>query len=168
MSRPSPTSLRVVPLTGDHAAALCTWRYDPPHDCYDMTGADPEGLLDPAAGFHALVSGDELVGFRSFGHDGRVPGWDYDDGALDTGGGLRPDLVGHGLGRHAIGVGLAFGRERFAPAAFRVTVASFNNRALRVVESLGFSPVGRFDATHDGSQFEVLVRPETGGRDGAS
>ena len=162
MSLPSPTSLRVVPLTEEHAAALCTWRYEPPHDCYDMTGAEPEGLLDPAAGFHALVSGEELVGFRSFGLDGRVPGWDYDETALDTGGGLRPDLVGRGLGRHAIGAGLSYGRERFAPPAFRVSVASFNARALRVVESLGFTRVGRFDATHDGRSFEVLVRPETG------
>ena len=49
--------------------------------------------------------------------------------------------------------------ERFAPAAFRVTVASFNARALRVVESLGFARVGRFDAATDGRSFEVLVRP---------
>jgi [ribosomal protein S18]-alanine N-acetyltransferase len=162
VSHPLPTSLRVVPLTRAHAGDICTWRYEPPHDCYDMTGAEPDGLLDPDAGFHALVSGDELVGFRSFGHDGRVPGWDYNDSALDTGGGLRPDLVGCGLGRHAISVGLAHGRERFSPAAFRVTVASFNTRALRVVESLGFARVGRFDAAHDGSSFDVLVRPEPG------
>ncbi|CAM3603261.1 GNAT family N-acetyltransferase [Nocardioides zeicaulis] len=160
MSRPSPTSLQVVPLTRAHAVDICAWRYDPPLDRYDMTGADPDGLLDPSAGFHALVADDVLVGFRSFGHDGRVPGWAYDDTALDTGGGLRPDLVGRGLGRPAIAAGLAYGRERFSPAAFRVTVASFNTRALRVVESLGFSRVGRFDATHDGTSFDVLVRPE--------
>ena len=162
MSQPSPTSLRVVPLTRAHAVDICTWRYDPPYDCYDMTGADPDGLLEPEAGFHALVWHDGLAGFRSFGHDGRVPGWDYDDGALDTGGGLRPDLVGRGLGRHAIGVGLAFGRERFSPRAFRVTVASSNTRALKVVESLGFTRVGRFGASHDGRSFDVLVRPEAG------
>jgi ribosomal-protein-alanine N-acetyltransferase len=125
-----------------------------------MTDAEPDGLLDPEAGFHALLDGDRLVGFRSFGADGRVPGWEYDDSALDTGGGLRPELVGRGLGRQAITRGLAYGRELFAPTAFRMTVASFNERALRTVESLGFERVGRFDATRGGRSFEVLVRAE--------
>jgi RimJ/RimL family protein N-acetyltransferase len=59
-----------------------------------------------------------------------------------------------------ITAGLAHGRARFAPVAFRVTVASFNTRALRVVEELGFQRAGRFDASTDGRSFEVLVRPE--------
>jgi [ribosomal protein S18]-alanine N-acetyltransferase len=96
--------------------------------------------------------------FRSFGPDGRVPGWTYDDSALDTGGGLRPAVTGRGLGRSVIAAGLEFGRERFAPAAFRITVASFNTRALRVVTSLGFRPAGSFAATSDGRHFEILVR----------
>ena len=40
--------------------------------------------------------------------------------------------------------GLDFGRRQFAPATFRVTVTSFNLRARRVVESLGFRPAGSF------------------------
>lgn len=155
----SPTML-IVPMTREHALDVCTWRYPAPYDVYDMTGAHPDQLLDPGLGFHALVGQERLIGFRSFGPDGQVPGWDYDDTALDTGGGLRPDLVGRGLGREAVATGLAFGRERFAPPAFRVSVASFNTRALRTVAALGFAPVGRFDAARDGSSFEVLVRPE--------
>lgn len=153
-------AMHVAPLTREHALDLCTWRYDAPYDCYDMTGADPDWLLQPESGFHALLAGDRLVGFRSYGADGQVPGWDYDDRALDNGGGLRPELVGQGLGRQAISAGLAYGRARFAPRAFRVTVAGFNARALRTVESLGFERVGRFDAATDGRSFEVLVRPE--------
>ena len=153
-------SLRIAPLTRAQALDICTWAYPPPYDCYDMTDADPDGLLRPGAGFHALLAGERLVGFRSFGVDGQVPGWEYDESALDTGGGLRPDLVGRGLGRDAVAAGLAFGRATLAPAAFRVTVASFNARALRTVESLSFVRVGRFDATRDGRSFEVLVRPE--------
>ena len=59
-----------------------------------------------------------------------------------------------------IAAGLDFGRSRFAPAAFRVTVASFNARARRTVESLGFEVVGSFAARHDGRPFDVLVRDE--------
>lgn len=151
--------VHIAPLTREHALEVCRWTYPAPYDCYDMTAADPDALLAPETGMHALLDGDRLVGFRSFGPDGQVPGWEYDGAALDTGGGLRPDLVGRGLGREAITVGLAYGRERFAPRAFRMTVASFNARALRVVESLGFHRVGRFDAANARS-FEVLVRPE--------
>lgn len=153
-------AMRIAPLTRQHALDICTWRYSRPYDCYDMTGADPDWLLDPASGFHALLAGERLVGFRSYGADGQVPGWDYDDRALDTGGGLRPGLVGHGLGRAAISTGLAFGRTTFAPGAFRVTVATFNARALRTVTDLGFAGIGRFD-TVDGQEFDVLVRPES-------
>lgn len=157
---PSPGSLRVAPLTRAHAEDLATWCYDPPYDIYDLAGAEPDELLAPELGFHAVLAGDRLIGFRSFGTDGQVPGWDYDGSALDTGGGLRPSLTGHGLGRAAITAGLEFGRTRFAPAAFRVTVAAFNERALRTVGSLGFERVGTFEARRDARPFVVLVRSE--------
>lgn len=152
--------MEVVPLTRDFAADICTWRYPPPYGCYDMTEADPDELADPESGFFALLRGGELIGFRSFGSDGRVPGWEYDEAALDTGGGLRPELTGRGLGKTAIATGLAFGRAHFRPAAFRVTVAAFNTRALRTVTALGFNRVGSFNASTNGAAFEVLVRPE--------
>jgi ribosomal-protein-alanine N-acetyltransferase len=152
--------VQFVPMTAHYAADVVTWRYEPPYDCYDMTGADPGFLADPANGFYALAGDRGLLGFRSFGPDGQVPGGSYDDSALDTGGGLRPELTGQGLGRAAISAGLEFGRQRFAPPAFRVTIASFNLRAQRVVESLGFEAAGQFLASTDGRSFEILVRPE--------
>lgn len=160
---PGRGNLRLVPLAPEHAAALTTWRYPAPYDVYDLVGAAPADLLDPRAGFHALLAGEELVGFRSYGADGRVPGYDYEahhPGALDTGGGLRPDLTGRGLGRTAIAAGLAHGRALFAPTAFRVSVAAFNHRALRVLTSLGFERVDGFAATRDGAAFEVLLLRE--------
>lgn len=156
------TGVQIVPMTGQYAADIVTWRYQPPYDCYDMTGTDPAFLLNPVNGFFALTDGG-LIGFRSFGADGQVPGGDYDDSALDTGGGLRPELTGQGLGRAAISAGLDFGRQQFAPPAFRVTVASFNIRAQRVIESLGFAPAGSFLATTDGRAFGIWVRPESAG-----
>lgn len=155
-----PATIRVAPLTREHAEDLATWRYDAPYDVYDLAGADPAELLDPTLGLHAVLAGERLIGFRSFGPDGQVPGWEYDDSALDTGGGLRPSLTGRGLGRAVIRAGLDFGRTTFTPAAFRVTVASFNARARRTVESLGFERIGSFAALRDGREFDVLVRPE--------
>ena len=145
-------------MTADYAADIVTWRYPEPYDCYDMTGADPAFLADPASGFFALADDGGLIGFRSYGADGQVPGGPYGAPALDTGGGLRPELTGRGLGRAVVAAGLEFGQQRFAPDAFRVTVASFNTRALRVVTSLGFRPTESFAATMDGRRFEILVR----------
>ena len=147
-------------MTAAYAAEIVTWRYPAPYDCYDMTSAEARFIASPASGFFALAEGDELIGFRSFGEDGQVPGGEYDFSALDTGGGLRPDLTGKGLGREATRTGLEFGRREFAPAAFRVTVATFNKRALRLVGSLGFRPIGTFLSAADGESFEILVRPE--------
>lgn len=155
-----PDTIHIAPVTREHAEDICTWRYEAPYDVYDMVGVNPDELLDPEVGYHAVMAEDRLIGFRSFGPDGQVPGWEYDNSALDTGGGLRPELTGQGLGRTVISVGLAFGRTRFAPAAFRVTVASFNARALRTVASLGFQRVGSFKASRDARGFDVLVRLE--------
>jgi hypothetical protein len=52
-----------------------------------------------------------------------------------------------------------FGQREFAPAAFRVTVATFNLRALRVVTAVGFHAIGSFRASTDGRSYEMLVRP---------
>ncbi|MGI9007693.1 MAG: GNAT family N-acetyltransferase [Streptosporangiaceae bacterium] len=152
----------IEPMTAEFAADIGTWRYPPPYDYNDMTGSDPAFLADPASGFFALTDGGALIGFSSFGADGQVPGGDYCADALDTGGGLRPELTGQGLGRRAITTGLEFGRVRFSPAAFRVTVASGNARALRVVESLGFVRRSAFRSLAGGVSFEILVRPERG------
>jgi [ribosomal protein S18]-alanine N-acetyltransferase len=147
-------------MTAEYAPHIVTWRYAAPYDCYDMTGVAPESLVDPAGGFHALVDEGGLIGFRSFGPDGRVPGGVYDSSALDTGGGLRPELTGRGLGREAISTGLAFGVRQFAPPAFRMTIAAFNVRAQKVVLSLGFAETGWFTATNNGRPYVVFTGPE--------
>jgi ribosomal-protein-alanine N-acetyltransferase len=154
--------MQIVEMTHAHAAEITAWRYPAPYDCYDMTGADPAALADPGRGFFALADETGLIGFRSFGPDGQVPGGAYDDSALDTGGGLRPDLTGRGRGREAIATGLAFGRQRFCPAAFRVTIAAFNVRAQRVVTALGFRPAGTFRGAVTGRDYVILVRPAEG------
>lgn len=146
-------------MTRGFAEDIAGWAYDPPYQVYSVTGTDPESFLDEANGFVALVDDDgALIGYRSFGADGRVPGYPYDESALDTGGALRPALTGKGLGREALRTGLAYGRRRFRPAAFRVTVASFNMRAQRVITSLGFAHRARFSASADGTPYDVFTR----------
>ena len=144
-------------MNAHYAEQVAQWRYPEPYERYDGNG-DVSFLVDPDNGYFAVLEDEELVAFRCFGPDGQVPGGDYSADALDTGGGLRPDLTGQGLGRSVIAAGLQFGRSRFAPTAFRLTVAAFNARALRSVQSLGFAEHQRFTSTTDGDEYVVLVR----------
>ena len=62
---------------------------------------------------------------------------------LDYGLGLRPDLVGRGLGLDFFRAGLEFARERYRPRLIRLHVAAFNERAIKVYERASFREVGR-------------------------
>jgi [ribosomal protein S18]-alanine N-acetyltransferase len=126
---------RFEPMSQRQAHAIAAWRYDPPYDFYDAV-ADPEDLaelLDPVQRegryFAVLSDPDGLVGLFVFKREGD---------AVEVGLGLRPDLTNRGLGRSFLLAGLAFARERYAPARFRLAVAAFNQRAIRVYERAGF------------------------------
>jgi [ribosomal protein S18]-alanine N-acetyltransferase len=89
-----------------------------------------------------------LVGFFCFGAPAQVPGGHlcglYAADAVDIGLGMRPDLTGRGLGREFLTAGLDFARRRFAPASFRLAVATFNQRAIHLYEKVGFQSVATF------------------------
>ena len=145
-------------MTRTYGDAITCWEYPPPFERYSLVGVPASHFADHANGFVALVdTSEQVVGYRSFGPDGRVPGGTYDDTALDTGGGLRPDLTGRGLGRSAIQIGLEYGWATFEATTLRVTVWAKNERALRVVRSLGFEDVDHFVATSSGDQYVILT-----------
>jgi RimJ/RimL family protein N-acetyltransferase len=149
-----------APVDRAAAEAIARWRYEGPYARYDGDPASVETLLRPDHRVHAVRDerGD-LVGFCSFGEDGRVPGYAYPDHALDIGAGMRPDLVGRGLGEGFLRAVIEFADRAFAPGATRVTVAAFNRRALRVCLALGFREDARFArAGSDGDEFVVLTR----------
>ena len=156
-----PMKVSLIPMSREHATELVSWRYDPPYDIYGHAGTDIEETIAYLIGrknqFFAAVQDRELVGFRSFGHDGQVEGGYYTEPYLDTGGGLRPDLTGKGLGAEFVRTGLQFGSEKFLTERFRVTVASFNERALKVCRKVGYVEDQRFRRTTDGLEFTVLT-----------
>ena len=156
-------ALGFQPMNETAARAILTWRYEAPYDVYSLDAGDPDEemrcFLDPANAYHAIFDrGGFLAAYCCFGPDARVPGGDYGTPALDIGLGLHPDLTGQGLGYAFVQAVLRFALEKFAPAEFRVTVAEFNERALRVWKAARFRPVQRFERTPDGMPFVVLTR----------
>jgi ribosomal-protein-alanine N-acetyltransferase len=161
----APPSLTFQPMDEASARAIPEWRYDAPYDLYNVAPDDVEKemqlLLDPRNAYYTVTDehGD-LGAYCCFGPDGQVPGGDYSAAALDIGLGVRPDLTGQGHGLAYVNAVLDFARRTFPPTAFRVTVAEFNKRALRVWKKAGFRPGQTFGRSGDGLPFVILTREE--------
>src|SRR4051794_31211878 len=120
---------RFSSMRAGEALEIAAWHYQPPYSFYDWAAdADDLALLlddDRREGrFFAVSDGRDLVGFFEFQTDG--------DGDVVIGLGLRPELTGRGLGQEFVENGLTFARQSFQPTAFRLSVAAFNARAIRV------------------------------------
>jgi RimJ/RimL family protein N-acetyltransferase len=145
------------------ARAILGWRYAAPYDIYSLAPGDTESsvryLLDPGNAYYSItVKHGDLVAYCCFGLEGQVPGGDYGRPALDIGLGLRPDLTGQGRGLAYVNSVLDFARRTFAPGTYRVTVAEFNRRALRVWQKAGFQVVEKFKRESDQRLFVMLIR----------
>ena len=155
------SDLEVRPMQSNDAEAIARWRYAGPYAVYGGSiGRESESvqyMLDPSNGFHSVRGEFGLIGFCSYGVDGRVPGGTYDDDALDVGAGMAPNLIGNGHGRVFLGAVVEYATRELNAAQLRATIASWNERALRAWRSVGFRPISKF-RTNQRSEFTVLVR----------
>jgi [ribosomal protein S18]-alanine N-acetyltransferase len=142
-----------TPMSQDEAEQVADWRYDPPYDFYDARAdeSDLALLLDPARRenrtFAAHDESGELVGFFTYKREGD---------AIVVGLGLRPDLTGQSLGTSFVEQGLEFGRASYAPQRFRLDVAEFNERAVKVYERTGFVRTRSFPHHTNGASYAFL------------
>lgn len=145
MSQKIPGDARIIPRLQKHAAIISRWRYEGEYAFYNS----PEPFHPSCPGqpvedgcFVWVDAGGEVLGHVSYGPDGQIPtaeGYPYPDGYLDIGLGLRPDLCGRGLGGDFIERCLRFAEERYGASRFRLSVAAFNARAVKVYQRAGFS-----------------------------
>ena len=131
--------MRIEEWSEAHALEVETWRYEPPWDFYDLA-SDPEDLAanrDPARNGHRRAV---------LGEDGRLDAFWYFDrhgDVTEVGIGLRPDLTGRGLGEAFLRAQLAYAARHWQPTTFRLFVAAWNARAIRLYERLGFRETAR-------------------------
>jgi ribosomal-protein-alanine N-acetyltransferase len=134
-----------VPFEDGHADQIAGWHYEPPYDFYDAASDPVDAQLLYDAGARHL--------YRAVVDDaGELIGWWYlvpDGDEVEIGLGLRPDLTGRGLGRAFVEQELEYARREWSPARFRLYVATFNERARKVYEQLGFVEVARHSRTFD-------------------
>jgi [ribosomal protein S18]-alanine N-acetyltransferase len=148
-----PVRFEFSKMRDEEAQEIARWRYVPPYDFYDSV-SDPDDLaelLDPRRRgddyFSAIDEKGALVGLFQFKRDGKV---------VEVGLGLRPDLTGKGLGRGFLLAGLDFARRSFSPDVFRLSVATFNERAIKVYEGVGFVHRRTYRHETNGGVYEFL------------
>jgi RimJ/RimL family protein N-acetyltransferase len=151
-----PEKLIVRPLTRDDAVLVGGWRYPGAWRTYD---SQPEnGLLSAEAGYQAVTGdgGGPLVGFCCSGGEARVPGLAEQEGVLDIGVGMDPELVGQGHGKEFGDVVLDHYRAAGA-TRLRAVVQSWNERSIRLTRSLGFTDAGVHRCVLTGRDVEFTI-----------
>ena len=131
--------MRVEEWNDKYAREVAMWHYEPPWDFYDLASdpADAAAMRDPArAGHHRAVLG-ESAGLEAFWY------FDWHGDVVELGIGLRPDLTSHGLGESFMRAQFEYASQSWRPATFRLFVAAWNRRAIRLYERLGFREVAR-------------------------
>lgn len=132
--------LKTDVLTEVDARNICSWRYPPPYDVYDY--ADWETVV--RSGWDLSLPekrGAEYVGFKldnelvAFGRICNIK--DY----ILLGIGLRPDYCSRGLGASAMRLLIAAAELRYPGRAIALEVRTFNLRAIRCYEHVGFRRV---------------------------
>jgi len=132
--------LSITAMTEENANAIAQWTYDDIYSLYNNTGDNIDGYMD-GTHFACTNLNGELVGYFCFGEEARIPTEEndvYDEGFLDIGLGMRPDLCGKGYGVSFLSKGLEFAQELYKTTQFRLTVVTFNERAIKAYTKAGF------------------------------
>ena len=155
-------SYTVSEMTVEDAKKIGTWKYAPPYSIYSMTD-DPESIEELTDGtYYSVYNNDELIGYFCYGKNTQVPGGIKeglyaDENLIDIGLGLRPDLTGKGHGLCFFTTGLDFGKHKYGRKPFRLTVATFNQRAIKLYEKAGFQMVAQFINKRGEKETEFFV-----------
>ncbi|MFD1739203.1 GNAT family N-acetyltransferase [Bacillus salitolerans] len=129
------------------------WHYEGEYSFYDIE-ADKEDLqefLHPETrenSMFAVTEDDELIAFLSVNNVG--------ENIFEIGLGLRPDLTGRGKGMEFLKSAMDFAKSTYDPQKITLSVATFNQRAIKVYRKVGFKDVKIFTQYTNGGTFEFL------------
>ncbi|WP_144508310.1 GNAT family N-acetyltransferase [Bacillus thuringiensis] len=134
----------IYKLTEEEANEINTWTYEEPYHLYSFSGAKEviEELLDGTY-YGCCDDNGEFIGYFCFGENAQVSGgrdahlYGGED-VIDIGLGMKPALTGKGLGKMFFQAGIDFVVKEFRPKTFRLSVATFNTRAIKLYKNIGF------------------------------
>lgn len=143
------------------ATAILDWNYEEPYDFYnnEQTVEAIEELLDGS--YYVIINKNkEVIGFFCTGKSARVPSGNkfdvYKEDLIDMGVGMHPNLVGLGKGFEFCTYIMKFIEDSYPSKSLRLTVATFNERAIHLYKKFGFVKENEF--SNDVTKFMTMVR----------
>lgn len=130
-------------MTKESAFEISQWTYPDIYSCYGFDRSS-EALKELMNGeyYAAFDNDNKILGYICIGKSAQIPTLEkdvyMDETFLDIGLGLNPALCGNGFGSKFLADGISFTKQKFNTSYYRLTVASFNQRAIKVYERIGF------------------------------
>ncbi|MBG9987295.1 GNAT family N-acetyltransferase [Facklamia sp. DSM 111018] len=147
-------NITVQKLSQLHAEEIANdWKYNGIYRFYDST----EDIED----YKELISSDER-GDQYFEvlENGKLVGYfvidELEFGVFNYGLGMKPDLTGQGRGNWFINTTLDYIIENYHVNKITLSVAIFNERAIKCYEKVGFIKDDEFDMKTNGSTFRFI------------
>ncbi|WP_085992911.1 GNAT family N-acetyltransferase [Oceanobacillus senegalensis] len=135
--------LIIKKMTEKYAVDVLCWKYEKPYNFYNnvlTSGAIMELLTYKY--FVVLDKYNDLIGYFCIGRPAQIPDGElngvYKEDCIDVGIGMKPRLTGKGKGHIFFSRILRFIQEKHPDKDIRLTVATFNERAIRLYKKLGF------------------------------
>jgi len=129
------------------------WKYDGIYSFYDIS-ADMDDYLEFIDAekrlnkYYSCYLNNELIAWCSI----EVLG----DGKIELGLGLKPKHIGKGFGVDFVDAVIDYAASTHCIYEFVLSVALFNQRAIRVYEKVGFTKTGAFIQNTNGGDYEFI------------
>ncbi|KAB8138085.1 GNAT family N-acetyltransferase [Gracilibacillus oryzae] len=151
--------LTIEKMDENAAGEITGWRYEEPYDFYNHKDEETGELLEGS--YRAIMDehGD-LVGFLCTGTSAQIPAGHkigaYNENCVDIGLGMAPAFTGKGNGYAFCTFIIEYIQQQYPDVSLRLSVATFNRRAIHLYHKLGFVKKGRIST--ETADFMTMVR----------
>ncbi|KHE72239.1 GNAT family N-acetyltransferase [Halobacillus sp. BBL2006] len=140
---------------------IVKWEYESPYDFYNNEESE-EVVKEFIEGDYSVLLDDQnrIFGYYCVGEAAKVPaGYNakvYPEGYIDMGLGMNPEFTGQGNGLMFCRWILNDIEKSYHASPIRLSVATFNQRAIHLYGKLGFIKKDEFDT--DSSRFITMTK----------
>jgi len=151
----------IILMSIDYANQISEWIYENEYSIYSFHQTDDTIKELMNGEYYAYIDRyNDLTGYFCFGKSAQIPTIEegvYDSQMLDIGLGMKPILCGKGYGCSFVKSGLDFAQGNFDIKRIRLTVATFNTRAIRIYEKIGFQPFSSVTHRKTQKKFQIMT-----------